>query len=513
MLATRRADGGVPRPARTSRCRSSKLLSLIFFGLPDIEQNLKLDPPLAQRVSMKYRSRPPRTRTAPRRTSSTGCAGRAPRACRSRPAPVQSVHRFSSGTPRVINTFCDNALFEGYVARVPMIDEQMIERVARDLGLDGASPAIRRRPKQARLRSRHPPRPRRASRSDLGEINRYLAGLAKAELTRAEPHPRRRRPRRRRGLRRQRWPSCARTSSPTTSAPTRSPPSRRPPRPGSRSSRCSVQPEQGKLTIEGLARSAIPGGRDRPEGRARLRPGEGRARSCRRSGWSGWSSTIRGCGSRSTGPASRPPRAAMPAQIVLDRFEFGRVKVRKASVEVRSRGRTWWFPGRRLADKGSGSRLSVGALDARRVAWSCRAAPSDSSPRAPPQRRPARQRQRRPAAGGRDRHRRLRVHERESCENLCDPQLDVAANVRVDDLEAAARAPDPGHAAASEGRRLRPTRPSPRARRSAPERRSAPARRWRSDSFFPGDARAALRPDAFAGEASTAWRCPSGADR
>src|SRR5438067_1943938 len=32
-----------------------KLLNLIFFGLPDIEQNLKLDPPLAQRVALKYR--------------------------------------------------------------------------------------------------------------------------------------------------------------------------------------------------------------------------------------------------------------------------------------------------------------------------------------------------------------------------------------------------------------------------------------------------------------------------
>src|SRR6267142_658904 len=54
------------------------------------------------------------------------------------PGAVTAVHRFSSGTPRVINTLCDNALFKGYVARVPMIDEQMIERVARDLGLDGA---------------------------------------------------------------------------------------------------------------------------------------------------------------------------------------------------------------------------------------------------------------------------------------------------------------------------------------------------------------------------------------
>src|SRR5258708_24288453 len=32
-----------------------KLLSLVFFGLPEIEQNLKLDPPLAHRCAIEYR--------------------------------------------------------------------------------------------------------------------------------------------------------------------------------------------------------------------------------------------------------------------------------------------------------------------------------------------------------------------------------------------------------------------------------------------------------------------------
>jgi len=94
------------------------------------------------------------------------------------PGAVQSVHRFSSGTPRVINTLCDNALFEGYVTRVPMIDEQMIERVARELALNGAAaatPAPPRRPVSV-------PPPAAAEKGkpiDLGEIDRYLAGLAK----------------------------------------------------------------------------------------------------------------------------------------------------------------------------------------------------------------------------------------------------------------------------------------------------------------------------------------------
>src|SRR5512137_296448 len=35
-----------------------KLLSFVFFGLPELEQNLLLDPPLAQRVAMRYRLEP-----------------------------------------------------------------------------------------------------------------------------------------------------------------------------------------------------------------------------------------------------------------------------------------------------------------------------------------------------------------------------------------------------------------------------------------------------------------------
>src|SRR5512134_4108476 len=35
-----------------------KLISFVFFGLPEIEENLKLDPPLAQRVAFRYKLEP-----------------------------------------------------------------------------------------------------------------------------------------------------------------------------------------------------------------------------------------------------------------------------------------------------------------------------------------------------------------------------------------------------------------------------------------------------------------------
>jgi type II secretory pathway predicted ATPase ExeA len=158
-----------------------KLLSLIFFGLPEIELNLKLDPPLAQRVAIKYRLdhlAPESTEAYIKHRLRLAGASRMPFT----PEAVKAVHRYSSGTPRVINTLCDNALFEGYVARAPMIDEAMISRVALDLGLDGGATTPLDNPPVPPRKVATPAPPASSEKGkpiDLGEIDRYLAGLAK----------------------------------------------------------------------------------------------------------------------------------------------------------------------------------------------------------------------------------------------------------------------------------------------------------------------------------------------
>jgi type II secretory pathway predicted ATPase ExeA len=144
-----------------------KLLSFVFFGLPEIEQNLKLDPPLAQRVALKYRLEPLsgdateayirhrlRLAGAPRVPFSAGALAR--------------VHAHSRGTPRLINTLCDNAMFEGFVARAKEIDERLVDRVARDLGVEAPEPIA-----QAAAGGR----PGERLRLDLSEIDRYLDSL------------------------------------------------------------------------------------------------------------------------------------------------------------------------------------------------------------------------------------------------------------------------------------------------------------------------------------------------
>jgi general secretion pathway protein A len=146
-----------------------KLLSFVFFGLPDIEDNLRLDPPLAQRVSLKYRLEPlspEATEAYVRHRLRLAGAPRVPFTA----AALARIHAHSQGTPRIINTLCDNALFEGFVARAREIDEKFVDRVARDLGIEAAPPP---EPLRAAAGGRAGERPR----IDLAEIDRYLDSL------------------------------------------------------------------------------------------------------------------------------------------------------------------------------------------------------------------------------------------------------------------------------------------------------------------------------------------------
>ncbi len=146
-----------------------KLLSFVFFGLPELEENLKLDPPLAQRVALKYRLEPLRsedTEAYVRHRLRLAGASRVPFL----PAAIERIHAHSRGTPRLINTLCDNALFEGFVARAREIDDRAVDRVARDLGLE---------PPAAPAPQVEEARPAARGRIDLSDIDRYLESLTR----------------------------------------------------------------------------------------------------------------------------------------------------------------------------------------------------------------------------------------------------------------------------------------------------------------------------------------------
>src|SRR3954468_9173228 len=97
-----------------------KLLSFVFFGVPKIEKTLKRAPPLAQRVALRYKLEPFTEDSTEAYVKHRLRLAGSPRLPFSADA-IEALHRRSGGTPRVINTLCDNALFEAFLARMPDI--------------------------------------------------------------------------------------------------------------------------------------------------------------------------------------------------------------------------------------------------------------------------------------------------------------------------------------------------------------------------------------------------------
>ncbi len=111
----------------------SKLITFIFFGLPELEQNLKLDEPLAGRISMRFHLEPLNEEATAayidHRLRLAGCTRQL-----FSPDAVRIIHKFSAGIPRIINTICDNALFEGSLTKQEGITADLINQIASDLG-------------------------------------------------------------------------------------------------------------------------------------------------------------------------------------------------------------------------------------------------------------------------------------------------------------------------------------------------------------------------------------------
>jgi type II secretory pathway predicted ATPase ExeA len=112
-----------------------KLLTFIMFGMPELDECLKREPALAQRVAVRYELKP-----FPLEVVSAYIQFRLEYAgCKEdifSDEAVEIIHKFSQGIPRLINVICDNALFEGFVRKVEFpIEPPIIEDVCSDLGL------------------------------------------------------------------------------------------------------------------------------------------------------------------------------------------------------------------------------------------------------------------------------------------------------------------------------------------------------------------------------------------
>ncbi len=112
-----------------------KLLNFIFYGLPELEDVLSLDEPLKQRVAIKIKlkefSEEDTKDYIKHRLKVAGCTKEI-----FSPESFKLIYHYTKGIPRLINTICDNALLEGFLAKVNTIDEFIVKTAAIDLGLN-----------------------------------------------------------------------------------------------------------------------------------------------------------------------------------------------------------------------------------------------------------------------------------------------------------------------------------------------------------------------------------------
>ena len=112
----------------------SKLITFVFFGLTELEDHLRLDEPLAQRVALKCRLE------SFNREATEGYINHRLRLAGSKtqlftPEAITAIHHYSRGVPRLINTICDNSLFEGFLLKKKSIADPLVKNIANDLGL------------------------------------------------------------------------------------------------------------------------------------------------------------------------------------------------------------------------------------------------------------------------------------------------------------------------------------------------------------------------------------------
>ncbi len=119
----------------------AKLLSIVMFGMNELDRCLSGEPALKQRMAMRFQLKnfPPdvlvdyiRFRLFHAGTSQQVFSASA----------LEGIYELSKGNPRLVNVICDNALFEGYVRKASLpLDADVIASVGYDLGLPPQVPA------------------------------------------------------------------------------------------------------------------------------------------------------------------------------------------------------------------------------------------------------------------------------------------------------------------------------------------------------------------------------------
>jgi type II secretory pathway predicted ATPase ExeA len=111
-----------------------RTLSILLFGLPELNDILKLDAPLAQRVEIRADVRGLETEDVKAYVKHRlHCAEGSEDLFT--PEALEALALLSGGVPRLINTLADNALFEGLMSEARPVDGSLVDAAAEQLEL------------------------------------------------------------------------------------------------------------------------------------------------------------------------------------------------------------------------------------------------------------------------------------------------------------------------------------------------------------------------------------------
>jgi len=113
---------------------AGKLITLVLFGMPELEEVLSLDQPLKQRIAVKYKLAGFEQNITEEYIKHRLNVAACPKEIFA-PEAIQAIHQYSRGIPRLINTICDNAIFEGFLVKAMPIGREVVESVAKSLDL------------------------------------------------------------------------------------------------------------------------------------------------------------------------------------------------------------------------------------------------------------------------------------------------------------------------------------------------------------------------------------------
>jgi general secretion pathway protein A len=120
-----------------------KLLQIILVGQLNLMPLLRSPElrQLDQRISIRYQLEPLTAEEVASYIAHRLAVANGARAVTFLPEAVARVHRYSGGTPRLINLLCDRALLGAFTAATTLIDGDLIDRAAESLDLREAAPS------------------------------------------------------------------------------------------------------------------------------------------------------------------------------------------------------------------------------------------------------------------------------------------------------------------------------------------------------------------------------------